>query len=78
MLVYFWRILVRNLASWYVAVPQAETMGHIGQLALWTLGKPPSQIPGLNLTQFDNFRPNSHTHIPRCSTQACRARNLQN
>ena len=27
---YLWGILVRNLASWYVAVPQAETMGHIG------------------------------------------------
>ena len=38
--VYLWRILVRNLASWYVAVPQAETMGHIGQLALCILGKP--------------------------------------
>ena len=25
--VYLWRILVRNLASWYVAVPHAETMG---------------------------------------------------
>ena len=28
---------------------------------------PPSQIPGLNLTQFDNFRPNPHAHIPRHS-----------
>ena len=25
--VYLWRILVKNLANWYVAVPQAETMG---------------------------------------------------
>ena len=36
---------------------------------------PPSQIPGLDLTQFDNFRPNPHAHIPRHSTRACRARN---
>ena len=36
------------------------------------------QIPGLNLTQFDNFRPNPHAHISRLSTRACRARNLQN
>ena len=42
---------------------------------------PPSQIPGLNLTQFSNtgtFRPNPHQHLTKCSTQACRARNLQN
>ena len=38
---------------------------------------PPSQIPGLNLTQFNNFRPNPHAHIPRCSTRACRAKYLQ-
>ena len=38
--VYFWRILVRNLANWYVVVPQAETMGCMGQLALWSLGRP--------------------------------------
>ena len=38
--VYLWRILVRNLASWYVAIPQAETMGHMGQLALCIFGKP--------------------------------------
>ena len=24
----------------YVAVPQAETMGHIGMLSLWILGRP--------------------------------------
>ena len=38
---------------------------------------PPSQIPGLNLTQFNNignFRPNVAIHIPRCSTRACRAK----
>ena len=32
---------------------------------------PPSQIPGLNLTQFNNignFRPNMAQHIPRAST----------
>ena len=42
---------------------------------------PPSQIPGLNLTQFNNignFRPNMAQHIPRPSTRACRARNLFN
>ena len=42
---------------------------------------PPSQIPGLNWTQFNNigtFRPNQFQHIPRCSTRACRAKNLQN
>ena len=42
---------------------------------------PPSQIPGLNLTQFNNignFRPNVAIHIPRCSTRACRAKNLFN
>ena len=36
---------------------------------------PPSQIPGLNLTQFNNignFRPNMAIHIPRHSTRACR------
>ena len=42
---------------------------------------PPSQIPGLNLTQFNNignFRPNMAIHIPRHSTRACRAKNLFN
>ena len=42
---------------------------------------PPPQIPGLNLTQFNNignFRPNVAIHIPRCSTRACRAKNLFN
>ena len=42
---------------------------------------PPSQIPGLNLTQFHNignFRPNVAVHIPRHSTRACRAKNLFN
>ena len=34
----FWKILVMNLAVLYVAVPQAETMGHIGMLSLWILG----------------------------------------
>ena len=38
--VYFWRILVKNLANWYVAVPQADTIGHMGQLALCILGRP--------------------------------------
>ena len=42
---------------------------------------PLSQIPGLNLTQFNNigtFRPNMAQHIPKPSTRACRARNLFN
>ena len=42
---------------------------------------PLSQIPGLNLTQFNNignFRPNVAQHIPRPSTRACRVRNLFN
>ena len=42
---------------------------------------PPSQIPGLNLTQFNEvgtFRPNSHQFLDRRSTRACRARALQN
>ena len=42
---------------------------------------PPPQIPGLNLTQFNNignFRPNMAIHIPRRSTRACRAKNLFN
>ena len=42
---------------------------------------PPLQIPGLNLTQFNNignFRPNVAIHIPRRSTRACRAKNLFN
>ena len=42
---------------------------------------PPSQILGLNLTQFNNignFRPNVALHIPRPSTRACRAKNLFN
>ena len=42
---------------------------------------PLSQIPGLNLTQFNNigkFRPNVAVHIPRPSTRACRAKNLFN
>ena len=38
--VYLWRILVKNLANWYVAVPQAETMGCMGQLVLCILGRP--------------------------------------
>ena len=42
---------------------------------------PPLQIPGLNLTQFNNignFRPNVAIHIPKRSTRACRAKNLFN
>ena len=32
--------LVMNLAVLYVAVPQAETMRHLGMLSLWILGRP--------------------------------------
>ena len=42
---------------------------------------PLSQIPGLNLTQFNEigtFRPNPHQFLDRQSTRACRARALQN
>ena len=42
---------------------------------------PPSQIPGLNLTQLNEigtFRPNPHQFLDRWSTRACRARALQN
>ena len=40
-----------------------------------------SQIPGLNLTQFNHIgtiRPNLTKQIPKCSTQACRVKNLLN
>ena len=42
---------------------------------------PPSQVPGLNLTQFNdirNFRPDPHALIAKCSTWVCMAKNLQN
>ena len=42
---------------------------------------PPSQIPGLNLTQLNEigtFRPNPHQFLDRRSTRACRAKALQN
>ena len=38
---------------------------------------PPSQIPGLNLTQFNNigtFKPNLLNKIPKRSNRACRAK----
>ena len=53
----------------------SQSMSHVDEIA------PPSQIPGLNLTQFNNigtFRPNQTQHIPRHSTRACRAKNLFN
>ena len=37
---YFWRILAMNLVVLHVAVPQIETMGQIGMLFLWILGRP--------------------------------------
>ena len=42
---------------------------------------PPSQIPGLNLTQFNEigtFRSNLLNKIPKCSNRACRPKNLLN
>ena len=42
---------------------------------------PPSQIPGLNLTQLNEigiFRPNPHQFLDRQSNRGCRARDLQN
>ena len=42
---------------------------------------PPSQIPGLNLTQFNEivtFTSNLLNKIPKCSNRACRAKNLLN
>ena len=37
---YTFKILVKYLARLYVDVPQAETMGRIGQLALCIFGRP--------------------------------------
>ena len=64
------------------AKPKHPQVGLLSQVqeAVDEVG-PLSQIPGLNLTQFNNigtFRPNPHQHIPKYSTQACRAKNLQN
>ena len=42
---------------------------------------PPSQIPGLNLTQFNeirSFRSNLLNKIPKHSNRACWAKNLLN
>ena len=42
---------------------------------------PPSQIPGLNLTQFNeigSFRSNLLNKIPKRSYRACTAKNLLN
>ena len=42
---------------------------------------PPSQIPGLNLTQFNeigSFRSNLLNQIPKHSNRACRVKNLLN
>ena len=60
----------------------------IGLLVLGSFGMksveehtPPSQIPGLNLTQFNevgSFRSNLLNKIPKRSNRACRAKNLLN
>ena len=42
----FEEFLVMNLAVLYVAVPQAETMGCIGMLFLWILGRPQNLAAG--------------------------------
>ena len=65
------------------AKPKHPRVGALAQVAPQPVDDiaPLSQIPGLNLTQFNNigsFRPNMAQHIPRPSTRACRARNLFN
>ena len=65
------------------AKPKHPRVGALAQVAPQPVDDiaPPSQIPGLNLTQFNNignFRPSMAQHIPRPSTRACRARNLFN
>ena len=65
------------------AKPKHPQVGALSQVASQSVDEiaPPSQIPGLNLTQFNNigtFRPNMAQHIPKPSTRACRARNLFN
>ena len=65
------------------AKPKHPWVGALSQMAPQPVDKiaPLSQIPGLNLTQFNNignFRPNVAQHIPKPSTRACRARNLFN
>ena len=65
------------------AKPKHPQVGALSQTAPHPVDKvaAPSQIPGLNLTQFNNtgtFRPNVAQHIPRPSIRACRARNLFN
>ena len=65
------------------AKPKHPQVGALAQVAPQPVDDvaPLSQIPGLNLTQFNNignFRPNVAQHIPRPSTRTCRARNLFN
>ena len=65
------------------AKPKHPRVGALSQTAPHLVDEiaPPSQIPGLNLTQFNNigtFRPNMAQHIPKPSTRACRAKNLFN
>ena len=63
------------------AKPKHPEVGALSQPAPQPVDEitPPSQIPGLNLTQFNNigiFRPKVAQHIPKPSTRVCRARNL--
>ena len=65
------------------AKPKHPWVGALSQTAPHPVDEiaPPSQIPGLNLTQFNNigtFRPNMAQHMPKPSTRASRARNLFN
>ena len=65
------------------AKPKHPWVGALAQVAPQPVDEiaPPSQIPGLNLTQFNNIgnlRPNVAQHIPRPSNRACRARNMFN
>ena len=63
------------------AKPKHPRVGELSAASSVEDMAPPTQIPGINLTQFNNignFRPNVAIHIPRRSTRARRARNLFN
>ena len=82
-----WRLQLMNQLNRFLALQAlVECLGI--WIATLSVAPPPveevaplSQIPGLNLTQFNNignFGPNVAIHIPRHSTRACRAKNLFN
>ena len=75
--------LNQNIGKIISAKPKDPQVGALSQTAPHPVDEiaPLSQIPGLNLIQFNNigtFRPNVAQHIPKPSTRACRARNLFN